>query len=294
MSVYAMAVWLASGLVEKQWWVQFACFSLSTYLMVELNNSNALIRVYSRMVSCTFIMLSCMDCFLFGNMVSGIVQLCGIASYITLFRCYQDGQSAGWVYYAFLCIGLASMIFVQVLYFVPFLWLLMQIQLNALSWRTFISSLFGLITPYWFLLCWLFYTGRFEMMIDHFTQLLKFQRLGDFSQMTLSQCVILGVVFITGVMSTIHYLRTSFHDKIRVRQLYGIFILMSILSLVFILLQPCHYDPLIRLMIVNVAPLLAHFFSLTHTRATNVTFQVIVAVCLFVTIYNLWMLLSNS
>lgn len=294
MSLYALAVWVTSGLVGKQWWVQLACFSLSTYLMVELNNGNALIRVYSRMVSCAFIMFSCMDCFLFGNMGGGIVQLCSVATYITLFRCYQDGQSAGWTYYAFLCVGLASMIFVQVLYFVPFLWLLMHLQLNALTWRTSVASLLGLVTPYWFLLCWIFFEGRYGMLADHFSQLAKFQSLGDYSQVTLTQCVVVGVVLITGAISTVHYLRTSFHDKIRVRQLYGFFIIMSFLTLVFMVLQPCHYDPLVRLMIVNVAPLLAHFFSLTHTRVTNVAFQVIVAVCLFVTVYNLWMLLSNS
>ncbi|MDR9825015.1 hypothetical protein RCJ22_05260, partial [Vibrio sp. FNV 38] len=68
--LYAIAVWLASGLLipsvpitsEGLWkgaWVQFVCFFVSAYVLVELNNSNALIRIYSRTVSCSFIVLLC-------------------------------------------------------------------------------------------------------------------------------------------------------------------------------------------------------------------------------------------
>ena len=60
-SAYAVAVWLASGLLIPHIpftaqelaggaWMQLVCFVVSAYLMVELNNSNALIRIYSRTV----------------------------------------------------------------------------------------------------------------------------------------------------------------------------------------------------------------------------------------------------
>ena len=65
MGVYAIAVWLLCGLVSDHLWLQFASFVISSYLMVELNNSNALIRIYSRMVSCSFIMMVCISTFLF-------------------------------------------------------------------------------------------------------------------------------------------------------------------------------------------------------------------------------------
>jgi len=64
-ATYGMGTWAAAGLFHEQWWIQLACFAISTYLMIELNNSNALIRIYSRMVSCSFIILSSAMCFLF-------------------------------------------------------------------------------------------------------------------------------------------------------------------------------------------------------------------------------------
>jgi hypothetical protein len=99
---YAIAVWLASGLLIpaipitsaellRGAWVQFACFLISAYLMVELNNSNALIRIYSRSVSCSFIVLVCAGCFLFSSLGGAIVQLCMVAAFIAAFRLEGQG-----------------------------------------------------------------------------------------------------------------------------------------------------------------------------------------------------------
>ena len=118
-ATYGMGTWAAAGLFHEQWWIQLACFAISTYLMIELNNSNALIRIYSRMVSCSFIILSSAMCFLFCSISQAIAELCVIASYIMLFRCYQDRQAAGRTFYAFICLGLASMFYVHTLFYVP-------------------------------------------------------------------------------------------------------------------------------------------------------------------------------
>jgi hypothetical protein len=64
---------------------------------------------------------------------------------------------------------------------------------------------------------------------------------------------------------------------------------MSLLTIVFLLLQPQHYDVLIRILIINTAPLLGHFLALTHTRQTNIVFFVITAAVILITGYNLWM-----
>ena len=42
-ALYALAVWYLAGIVEHQYYVQLACFTIGSYLMVELNNANALI-----------------------------------------------------------------------------------------------------------------------------------------------------------------------------------------------------------------------------------------------------------
>lgn len=297
---YSIAVWLASGLLIpaipitsaellRGAWVQFACFLISAYLMVELNNSNALIRIYSRTVSCSFIVLVCAGCFLFSSLGGAIVQLCMVAACIAAFHCYQNKLSMGWTYYAFLCVGLASAVFVQILFFVPLLWALMFFRLTSLSWRTYFASIVGLLTPYWFAVPVLFYQGSIDLLWQHFTALTEFQIPFDFRQVTVNELLLFIFVVALGITGTIHYWRQKSADGIRIRLLFGCFIQMWILTTVFIVLQPQHYDMLIRILIINVSPLIGHFLSLTYTRITNIAFYVICSVALLMTLFNLWM-----
>jgi len=299
MIVYAITVWivsrqlfpavpLTSGTLMNGAWVQFACFLLSAYLVVEFNNSNALIRIYSPMVSCSFIALSCAACFLFGSMSGAIVQLCGIAAYICLFRTYQDKTAMGWTFYTFLCVSLASMAKVQILCFVPLLWGMMFFLLTSLSWRTFAASLLGLLTPYWLVLPFAFYQEQSANLVSHFAALAEFQMPYAYTHITLNQLLLFALVVALALTGIIHYWRNSYNDSIRIRQFYSCFIVATFAIIIFLVLQPQHFDMLMRLLIISVAPLIAHFLSLTHTRVTNIAFFVITAVTVLLTILNLW------
>jgi hypothetical protein len=277
------------GLIQKQWWIQFGCFLLTTYLMVLLNNSNALIRIYSRVISVTFLILSCMACFLFPSLYGSLTQLCIVAFYLILFQSYQDKAAAGLTYYGFLCIGLTSLTFVHILYFVPFLWILMLSCLQSFSLRTFFASLLGIITPYWLGICWLVYQGSLPLFVDHFAPLIRFHTPFDFSILNNSQTTTFAFVILLALIGAVHYFRTYYSDKIRTRQLFVIFIWIDLLTVAFICLQPQYYDPLIRILIINTAPLTGHFIALTHTKITNITFYLICITALLLTGYNLWM-----
>ena len=257
--------------------------------MVLLNNSNALIRIYSRVISVTFLVLSCMACFLFPSLYGNLTQLCIVAFYLILFQSYQDKAAAGLTYYGFLCIGLTSLTFVHILYFVPFLWILMLSCLQSFSLRTFFASLLGIITPYWLGICWLVYQGSLPLFVDHFAPLIRFHTPFDFSILNNSQTTTFAFVILLAVIGTVHYWRTYYSDKIRTRQLFVIFIWIDLLTVAFICLQPQYYDPLIRILIINTAPLTGHFIALTHTKITNITFCLICITALLLTGYNLWM-----
>ena len=292
-AVFALVVWIACGLFAQMWWAQFACFALSAYLMVVMNNYHALIRIYSRMVSCSFLVLSCVACHLFPDVKGSIVQLCVIASYMLLFSSYQDKRSSGYMYYAFLFLGLASCVFVQTFFFVPLLWLLITIYLNAMSWRTFLASLLGLLTPYWIAIPLMYYMqGNADMLMAHFAEMTHFQAFGSYS-MTIQMLLTAGIVIVLAIIGISHYWRTSHNDKIRIRQLYGFFIVMTIFTTLSMLLQPQHGHVLTRLMIINTAPLIGHFFALTHTKWTNMAFCAIATVCLIATGINVWMSLLS-
>lgn len=287
-ALYSIVIWLAGGLINRRLWLPFALMVVNTYLMVELNNRNALMRIYSRMVSCSFLILTVMTSFLFDQTTAWVIGICSTLTYLLLFNAYQDKGATRWAFYAFLVIGIASLFFIQILYYVPILWILFGSKIMGLSWRTFWASLLGLVLPYWFYGGYSIYTNSFKGIAGHFAELGNFQGLLQIENLSSYQIFTFIFIALLGITGIIHFARSTYKDKIRTRMLYEIFSTMAILTMVFVLLQPRLYNQLLPILIVNTAPLIAHFIALSHTKASNISFCVLSVIALALTVYNLW------
>lgn len=287
--VYAFAVCALGGLFTEQLWVQFVLLAVSSFLMMELNNVNALIRIYSRMVSCSFLVLAVMSQYLVVDVRCGIVQACFIAFYLFLFSAYQDNRAMGRVFYAFLMLGIASTMFVQILFFVPVVWVLLCTNLMVRSFRAFVSSLFGLLVPYWFMVAYYLYIDDVDSLLDHFLQIAQFGPVLGWMDMPVSHILTAAYVAILAVVGMIHFRLNNYKDKIRTRMLFEIFSVLALAVIVFIILQPQHIDYLLALLIVSTSPMIGHYIALTNTFITNISFYVMLVVALIITCVNLWM-----
>lgn len=289
MSVVGLAVWILAGLVANNWWPQIVCFVLSVYLMVEMSNGNALLRVRSRMVSATFIALSCTTSFMFASLSGALVQLFAITALLLMFTTYQAPMALGRTFYAFVMIGLASTLFPHILFFVPLLWLLMATQLQSLSWRSLMASVIGLIAPYWFYSLWFIYQRDFTPLADHFCSLADFTPLFHaYATLGLAHWLAYALTVVLTVAGTIEFWRDSIEDKIRIRLLYNLFGWLSLAILLFVALQPQHYDPLMRLAAVTCSPIIAHMLTLTSSKLSNIMFFVVIAAAVAVTAISLF------
>lgn len=288
-ALYGLAIWFISGAIQHQWWIQLVCYVLSTYLMVQLNNFNALIRVYSRAITSAFIILSCVACFIFPSLEGGIATLGLIASLLTLFATYQNREATGWIYYTFLILGLISLAKVHLLMFIPVYWILM-IFLSSLSLRTFIASLLGLLTPYWIGITAevLLHQDDLSLFTGHFLPLTEITFFTAYDSIPLSHYLTYAFLVILTVTGIIHFLRTSYNDKIRTRQFYYSIMLFDIVVLTLLPLFPQYHDLLFRPAIILTSPLIGHFIALTHTKITNIAFYVILIAALVLTGFNLW------
>lgn len=283
----ALVVWGAAGIHDHHLWLNMLCLVLSTYLMVELNNANTLIRIYSRMVSSSFLMLATVCLFQFTGYTSAISTLCMAGFYTSLFRAYQDEIAPGWVFYAFVCWGFASVVWVQALYFLPLFWLLTGLSLRAWSARNFCASLLGLLLPYCVIAAVLALRGDLLRLGYHFLQLADFTPLIDYTALSIGQLVSLAFVVLCALIGSVHFLRQSHNDSIRTRQFYYVFIIVDTLTLAYLCVQPSQYEALLGILIVNTAPLIGHFIALTHTRLTNITFLTLSLTATALIVYNL-------
>lgn len=286
MSFFSISVWTMVCINDIFAIVPLLCMLFSTFLMMELNNTNALIRIFSRMVSCCYMALTTMATFKFVSIRAASVALCIVGSYICLFRCYQDKYSQGWVFYGFLCLGLSSIVWVQTLYYVPIIWILMRTRLQATSVRNYISSIFGLLLPNIVALSVVLYQSEWQVVVRHFGELLTFGSFANYWLLSINQ-ILTGVwIMLCAIIGTVHYLRKRRSDSIRTRMLYSFFVQINILSILFLCLQPQHFDAILGIIIASTSPLIAHFFALTNTKFTNFTFKFLTLGTLAITVFN--------
>ena len=278
-----------TGLVSDTLWMQVVCLAVSVVMMLELNNSNQLLRVQSQATPAMFLLLVATAIFTFPDLKVNIVQLCAIALYYMLFHCHMHHPSPGWTFYGFFCLGLASLVFVQILYFVPVLWVLMVVNLRSMTSRTFYASLLGIITPYWLAAPLFLYLSSLDSALAHFSKLAVFQPLGDYSMMGEHEWLSFGWLCLLTFISIVHYANQGYQDKMRTRLLHQIFITIDVLAIAFLALQPQHHRPIMSIIIVNTSPLIAHYLTLTHTWLTNISFHLIILVTLAIIFYNVWM-----
>lgn len=284
----AAVLWYLSGLTVTPLYLSFGMAVISTLIMMEINNGNALIRIYSRTVSSSFLLMLTAATFLLPNISAIAAGFCYVLFCMFFFRAYQEKTSPGKVFHAFLYLGITSIFFIQILFFVPVLWLLMTFNLMAMSHRNFWASIVGLLTPYWFTIPFWLLTKDFDAIVNHFSQIAVFQPLLHYEHLSIPQIVTFAFVVVVAIIGIVHFVRKSFLDKIRTRMLYTFFIVMTLLIVVFMILQPQHFEFLLVLLIVHVSPLIAHYLSLTNTRLTNITFFVLVILLTALTAYNLW------
>lgn len=287
--IYAVTVLLISGFLSKEHWIQIILLALSTLLMVALNNKNSLIRGFCRLVSCSFLAFTLMIPQLMESISGGIVQVLFITTLLLLFSAYQDRWAMGTILYAFICIGLISTQFIQIIFFLPLLWITMFTNLQEGSLRTLVASLLGFILPYWFWGTYSLLNGTYDVLICHVTGITAFDPLFEG---LVTPTLLVPIIFITllGIAGIAHFLRYSYADSIKTRMFFNVLMLLFFSSIIFLVLQPQHSDFLVRIAIICVAPFVAHFFTFTNSWMTNILFYVALAVTLTLTILNTWIL----
>lgn len=287
-AAYTLLICLISGLFSEGIWAQLALTAIATLLMVELNNRNSLIRIYSRMVSCSFLVMTMMTPHKIESIDGCIVSMCFVAFYLALCNAYQDKKATGYVLWAFAAIGVASIVWIQILLFIPVLWVLTATNILAMSLRTFVTSILGVIMPYWFLSAYYIYIGDIMPIVDHIATIANFEPLFIYKNCSINDFLPLCFIILLAITGSIHFLRTSYKDKIRTRMIYEMFITMSVATIVLILLQPQHANIATHLLIISTAPLIGHFLALTSTKITNIASLAIMVTALVITALNLW------
>ena len=96
-----------------------------------------------------------------------------------------------------------------------------------------------------------------------------------------------GFVLFCAILGGVHFAMYSYQDRIRIRMIYELFIVLDTLTILFGVIQPQHFGFLLGISIVLTAPLIGHWLALTHSRLSNIVSMVLAAGALALTFFNL-------
>lgn len=289
-SVLTFIVWVTDAAGSRAMWISLLFAALTAYALAEWNNRYGLLRIRSRFVSTSFLLLMCASPFLHTAAESLAPALCLAVSYLLLFACYQQPRSQGKVFHAFLSTGIATML-------TPVAWLLvapqyifMTFQLRCLTWRTFVAGLLGLAVPYWCSFVWSVFTGDLATAALAFADNISgachapLLAMPHYALLSLPEKVVGIYLAALSVIGIFHYFRTSYNDRIRVRMFFHSIIINEIFLLAAAFMLPQHFAWTFPLLLVNSAPLIAHYWTLARGRGIEIWFwaMTILYICIAV------------
>ena len=284
-SVYAALTWLPAGLLTQNLWLQFLLTIAANSLLIEMCIYFKLLRLNNWVVTAIFMLLTNCCGFTYGSLEASIASTAIALAIFMLFLTYKSPDDVGHTYFAFLSIGVISLFFIPILYIIPLLWLLSLYQLQSLNWRTWFASIFGILTPYWFVLPWFLHQHIQDNIIIQFP-LFSLDELStdvDTALMPM-KIVVLAVIGTPTIIGAINFWQQSYNESIQTRLFFNCLQWIGFAIALMIILQPQYYNTLIRMMIFCATPFIAHFFSLTRSKFVNYIFFVTLVIFIVLSI----------
>lgn len=276
-------------------WSELASLGITAivgFTLIETNTTFNLIRTRTSMPVCVYWLVATALFFLHPYEGKNWIPLAFIASIFQLFHSYESSRPATSIFHAFLFISLGSLLFPPFMYVVPLLWGSM-IPFRSMSGKSFVASLIGLLTPYWFLFGYAVYVGNMQLFLVPLQEMIQFAPI-DYSQLTLPEIRSWAFVSLLAIVSALHYGQVSYMDKTRTRIYHSFWVVAVWWTTLLSIFQPSYLHEWISIQLIGAAFLSGHLFTLTRNRFSGIFFIVIFVLFILLVSFNLWMLFFNS
>lgn len=263
------------GLMGQATGLAFA--ALAVYLMAELNNTNVLLRVSSRMLSSLLAVLLTASVFLHVIQPAHVVMLLSMLSYFTLFSTYQNSDTRI-TFLTYLYVSVASLVFPKLLLMIPFYWAA-QVHFRSLSLRCFCASLVGICLPYWLYGGCAVCMDSTSVFFEHVSGIVQLE-WGDYASVSLQRILVASFSLLLFFMGTVDFYLKSYQDKTRTRIIYNVVILFGMAGFLFLALQIDYFDTLFPLVLLPTVIVAGHHIVLSDTKFTRIYTIVVLVMAL--------------
>lgn len=211
---------------------------------------------------------------------------CMVLSLYFLFLAYHDTRASAPVFTSAFMMGLGSLLWVHILWFLPLFWVGMY-HFRTLSMKTFLASLLGVLTVYWSLLAWCAWQADYTMFAAPFSNLVAVHplRLADVGWI---DWLSLGVMVALTAVSAVNILTHEQEDSLRSRQFLVFLMLMTGWSLILSFFFRQSAEEFLGIACVPMAILVARFFTVVKEKPALILFHATTALLFAFLVLRLW------
>ena len=143
------------------------------------------------------------------------------------------------------------------------------------SIKTCLSSIAGVITPYWFVFCWYMYIKDIPSFYQQFHNFFQFnpEVILNFE---ISDWIRSGFTLLMTVLAIINIQLHSFKDKIRSRVIFYFMFTVIIIDVILLILGILHTTEYAGIYYLLASLFAAHFFATNHGRFVIIFFYLII------------------
>ena len=259
---------------------------LTAFIIQRISDAEMLIRERTRLIFIIFILLMSTNAGLLPFKDVTVVLLCISFMIYELFNAYQLPEATGRLFNAGVLIGVAGLFMPQALWFIPLLWVGMY-QFLSLSYRSFLASLSGVLTIYWFVLAWCVWAHDFSMFTSLYASLVDIDFLSVFLSFRYYRIGFLGIVLLM-IPTFFHIKNDAINNRVRVRQMLSFLLNLSVWSLVLICLYGGDADSFLAVFYLPVSVLIAYFFENMRFRFRFWGYYFVLGVSVVSFILRIW------
>ncbi|MDH6313254.1 hypothetical protein M2137_002044 [Parabacteroides sp. PFB2-10] len=242
------------------------------FLVQRVSYALVLIRDRSFLPFLFFFLLLSTNACIFPLQSTSFALFCLVFALYLLFTTYHDPTSVGRSFGAAFLLGVGSLLWVHILWFVPLFWIGMH-MFRSLSPKSFMASLIGVTVVYWLLLAWAVWTGDYTCFTIPAQSLADFRPFFWHFSDWIEWVPILIVVSLV-VTAFVNVMAHELADSLRTREFLSFLMLLIAWSTILFFLYEQASVEFMHMMAVPSSTLIAHFFA---TRQNRYTFWLMIA-----------------
>lgn len=218
--------------------------------------------------------------------VSALVVLFMVLALYYLFITYHDPKQSGNLFKAFFTLGFGSLFWAHLLWFIPLFWYGMC-RLRSFSLRSFVASCLGVIVIYWFVFFFSIWTNNPDLFLHPFQELTQFSLSVLTENQWIDWCRLALLILLVSIAS-INIVLHEYEDKLRTRDYLWFLIVFMGYSIFFYFIYGSHSDDFLPIAYIPASILMAHFFTVIHSRQSYWLFQSSMLCFIFLYFLQVW------